>query len=400
MIRTLIALLPAGGRRRVTAHLTLTVVSVALRAAGVVMLVPLVAALFGAEPKTAWPWLAGLAIVTIAGWVVDTAAMRIGFDLGFGVLESGQDTVAEHLTDVRLTWFTSGHTATARQAVAASGPDLVGLIIYLVTPLIGAVLLPLAIGLALLPIAWQLGVAALVGVPILLLAFWASGRFSREADSVAADSNAELTERLIEFARTQHALRSARRVAPERSHVGEALAAQHGATVRLLLLQLPGQLVFGLASQLALILLAGTVVALTMRGELAVPEAIAVIVVIVRYLEPFTVLAELSPGVESTTGALRRIREVLEAPTVPAGSAALPRTAAQGAPEVELRGVSFGYDTATAVLADLISRSHRGRQRRSWVHRARARAQCSPCSRGCTSRAPARFWWTVKTSRS
>ncbi|SJN08917.1 Lipid A export ATP-binding/permease protein MsbA [Leucobacter sp. 7(1)] len=352
MIRTLIALLPAGSRRRVTAHLTLTVVSVALRAAGVVMLVPLVAALFGAEPKTAWPWLAGLAIVTIAGWVVDTAAMRIGFDLGFGVLESGQDTVAEHLTDVRLTWFTSGHTATARQAVAASGPDLVGLIIYLVTPLIGAVLLPLAIGLALLPIAWQLGVTALVGVPILLLAFWASGRFSREADSVAADSNAELTERLIEFARTQHALRSARRVAPERSHVGEALAAQHGATVRLLLLQLPGQLVFGLASQLALILLAGTVVVLTMRGGLAVPEAIAVIVVIVRYLEPFTVLAELSPGVESTTGALRRIREVLEAPTVPAGSAALPRTAAQAAPEVELRGVSFGYGTATAVLAD------------------------------------------------
>lgn len=369
MIRTLLALLPAGSRGRVAAHLTLTILGVALRAAGVVLLVPFVAALFSAEPGTAWPWLAALAAATVAGWAVDTGAARIGFDLGFGVLESGQHTVAERLAEVRLTWFTSAHTATARQAVAATGPDLVGLIIYLVTPLIGAVLLPVAIGLALLPIAWPLGVAALAGVPVLLLAFWAAGRFSRKADRVAEETHAELTERLIEFARAQQALRAARRAAPERSHVGAALAAQHGATVRLLLLQLPGQLVFGLASQLALILLAGTVVLLTVRGELAAPEAVALIVVIVRTLEPFTVLAELSPGVEATTGALRRIREVLVAPTVPAGTvvpagtavsagsggaglAAAP-TPVPAAPELELRGVRFAYeDDADPVLTD------------------------------------------------
>lgn len=351
MIRTFLALLPAGTRGRVTGYFALTVVSVLLRAAGVVLLVPLVAVLFSADPGTAWPWLGALAAATVAGWVVDSIAVRIGFDLGFGLLDSGQRTVAERLTDVRLTWFSSANTATARQAVAATGPDLVGIIIYLVTPLVGAVLLPLAIGIALLPIAWPLGLAAIGGVPILLTAFWAAGRLGRDADRVAADTNAALTERVLEFARTQQALRAARRVDPERSHVGDALAAQHGATIRLLFLQLPGQLVFGLASQLALILLAATVVVLTVQGTLSAPEAVALIVVIVRYLEPFTVLAELSPGVESTSGALRRIREVLEAPTDPAGTGRLGDHAFR-APKVELRNVNFGYgeDHATPVL--------------------------------------------------
>ncbi|MFC6236111.1 ATP-binding cassette domain-containing protein, partial [Leucobacter soli] len=184
------------------------------------------------------------------------------------------------------------------------------------------------------------------------------------------------------------ALRAARRVEPERSLAGAALAAQHGATMRLLLLQIPGQLIFGIASQAALLLLAGSTVMLTMRGELSIPAAIALIVVIVRYLEPFTVLAELSPGIETCIGALRRIREVLEAPVDSADSpartasvatsgetssetpdeildetsdergtatsstaggaarieaSAAPRIEPRIAPRIELRGIRFGY---------------------------------------------------------
>lgn len=343
MIRTLLALLPAGGGRRIGGHVALTVLGVLLRAAGAVVLVPLVAALFGAVPGAAWPWVGVLALVTAAGWAVDAAAVRRGFDLGFGLLETGQHAVADRITRIRSTWFTEENTANTRQAVAATGPDLVGLVIYLVSPLIGAVLLPIAIAVALLPIAWPLGLAALAGVPVLLGAFWLAGRLSRSADRAAADANNALTERIVEFARTQQALRAARRVDPERSQVGAALAAQHSATIRLLLLQLPGQLVFGIASQIALILLAGTVVALTLSGSLSAPEAVALIVVIVRYLEPFTVLAELSPGVEATIGTMRRISEVIDAPSDGSGAR---RHDVSAAPSIELRDVGFRYGDA------------------------------------------------------
>ncbi|RSM53213.1 iron ABC transporter permease [Amycolatopsis sp. WAC 01376] len=343
MIRTLLGLIPETKWTAFRRYVVLAVLSVLLRAAGVVLLVPLVGALFGAEPSDALPWLGVLAAVTAAGWAVDAVVGRLGFDLGFGVLDHAQHDVAEHLTNVRLSWLDSEHTRTARQAIAAGAPDLVGLVGYLLTPLIGAVLLPIAIALALLPVAWPLGVAALAGVPVLLGALQATGRITRRADRTAAETNTTLTERIVEFARTQQTLRAARRVEPARSHAGAALAAHHGATLRLLRLQIPGQVLFGIAGQLALVLLAGTTVLLATQGNLTVPEAIALIVVIARYLEPFTALGDLAPGIETATTTLGRIRTVLTAPVAPAGGAAPPAKA----PRIRFEDVGFRYAPGT-----------------------------------------------------
>ncbi|MFV8244143.1 ABC transporter ATP-binding protein [Mycolicibacterium peregrinum] len=352
MIRTLIALIPADRRSRVGVYATLTLVSVVIRAAGTVLLIPLVAALFSDAPRDALPWLGWLTAATVIGWIIDTATSRLGFDLGFALLDNTQHDVADRLPGIRMDWLggdNGANTANARQAIAATGPELVGMVVNLLTPLIGAILLPAAIGIALLFISVLLGFAALAGVVILLGAFWASGRLSRKADTVADETNRAFTERIIEFARTQQALRAARRVKPARSMVGDALAAQHGASMRLLLMQVPGQLLFSLASQLALLILAGMATVLTVRGDLGVPEAIAMIVVAARYLEPFTSLSELAPAIETTRASLGRIRAVLDAPVMATGSATLDTTAA---PRIEFEGVSFGYGT-TPVLKDV-----------------------------------------------
>ncbi|RFU86351.1 ABC transporter ATP-binding protein [Streptomyces triticagri] len=340
MIRSLLWLLPADRRSRAAAYAVLALLSVLLRAGGVVLLVPLVRELFGADPAAALPWLGALTAVTAVGWVVDTAAARLGFDLGFALLDGVQHDVADRLTRVRLSWLAAGNVPTARSAIASGGPELVGMFANLLTPLIGAVLLPAAIAVALVPVAWQLGLAAAAGVPVLLGALWASGRITRRADALAAETNSALTERLVEFAGTQQALRAARRVEPARSHVGRALEQQHGSTMRLLLLQVPGQVLFGLAGQAALVALAGVAAVLTVRGDLTAPEAVALIVVVVRYLEPFTTLAELAPAVETIRSTLDRIRSVLTAPTTPAGTAAPGR---DGAPRLQLENVHFAY---------------------------------------------------------
>lgn len=293
------------------------------------------------------------AAATVAGWVLDAVTARIGIELGFAVLNHTQHDVADRLPVVRLDWFTAENTATARQAIAATGPELVGLVVNLVTPLTSAILLPAVIALALLPISWQLGVAALAGVPLLLGALWASAAFARRADTAADKANTALTERIIEFARTQQALRAARRVEPARSLVGNALASQHTATMRLLGMQIPGQLLFSIASQLALIVLAGTTAALTITGTLTVPEAIALIVVMVRYLEPFTAVSELAPALESTRATLGRIGSVLTAPVMVAGSG----TWRDGAvvPRIEFDDVAFGYDGGSGPVLDGVS---------------------------------------------
>lgn len=351
MIRTWLGLVPADRRAKVVAYAVLAVLSVVVRAAAAVLLVPLVGALFS-EPHRALAWLGWLTAATVTGWVIDTATARIGFELGFAVLDHSQHDVADRLPGVRLDWFTAEHTATARQAIAATGPELVGLVVNLLTPLISAILLPAAIAVALLPISWQLGVAALGGVPLLLGALWASARLARRADAAADEANSALTERIIEFARTQQALRAARRVEPARSLVGDALAAQHGATMRLLSMQVPGQLLFSLASQLSLILLAGATAALTVNQTVTVPEAIALIVVIVRYLEPFTTISELAPALESTRATLGRIRSVLTAPLTNSGPATPPAAAV---PRIEFDDVAFRYSGGGAPVLDGVS---------------------------------------------
>jgi ATP-binding cassette, subfamily B, bacterial IrtB/YbtQ len=353
MIRTWIGLVPADRRGNVVAYAVLAMVSVVVRAVGTVLLVPLVGALFSDAPQRALGWLGWLTAATAAGWVIDTVTARIGFDLGFAVLDHTQHDVADRLPDVRLEWFSSENTATARQAIAATGPELVGLAVNLLTPLLTAVLLPAAIGVALLPVSWQLGLAALGGVPVMLGALWASARLARRADRAAAQANTALTERIIEFARTQQALRAARRVEPARSLVGDALAAQHGATMRLLGMQVPGQLLFSLASQLALILFAGATTALTLSGTLTVPESIALIVVIARYLEPFTSISELAPALESTRATLDGIRSVLSAPLMAAGTQA--RRTHHDAPRIEFDDVAFSYGGASAPVLDGVS---------------------------------------------
>lgn len=353
MIRTWLSLVPADRRATVVRYAALALLSVVVRAVATVLLVPLVGALFSGAPHRALVWLGWLTAATALGWVLDTVTARIGFDLGFAVLDHSQHDVADRLPGVRLDWFTAESTATARQAIAATGPELVGLVVNLLTPLSSAVLLPAAIALALLPISWQLGVAALGGVPLLLGALWASARLARRADSAAAEANTALTERIIEFARTQQALRAARRVEPARSLVGDALDTQHGATMRLLSWQVPGQLLFSLASQLSLILLAGATTALTVDQTLTVPQAVALIVVIVRYLEPYTTISELAPALESTRATLDRIRSVLSAPLVITGAAALPDPGA--APRIEFDGVAFSYGGAGAPVLDGVS---------------------------------------------
>ena len=352
MIRTWLSLVPADRRRAVLGYVVLAVVSVLLRAVATVLLVPLLGALFGPDPQQALGWLGWLTAATLAGWAVDTATARLGFELGFGVLDRAQHDLADRLPSVRLDWLTADNTATARQAIAATGPELVGLVTNLLTPLLTATLLPAAIAIALLGVSWQLGLAALAGVPLLLGALWSASRLSRRADATADAANTALTERIIEFARTQQALRAARRVEPERSLVGGALAAQHGASMRLLLMLIPGQLVFSLASQAALILLAGATTALTLAGTLSVAEAVALIVVIVRYLDPFTTLAELAPALESTRATLARIRTVLTAPALNvAGGAA---AGGGAAPRIEFDGVSFGYGgSGSSVLSGI-----------------------------------------------
>ncbi|MCX2932044.1 ABC transporter ATP-binding protein [Mycobacterium sp. CVI_P3] len=352
MIGTLIRLIPAHLRGQLGTYVVLSLISVTLRAASALLLVPLLAALFGPHPATAWPWVGALTAVTVGGWIVDMTLARIGFGIGFTLADTTQHAMANRLTETPLRWFTADNTAVARQAIAASAPDLVGFVANLLSPFIGALLLPAAITIGLFFISWQVGVAAVIALPFLLGALAASQRLVRAADAADASAHSALTERLVEFARTQHALRASRRVTAARSQTGEAITAVRGATLRLLLFQIPGQLLFSVASQIALILLAGTITTLALQGQLGAPAAVALVIVLVRFLEPFTVLADLSGALESSRGMLERLNTVTTAPHDEKSRRSPLASGESRPPRIEFRSVGFGYQ-GSEVLKDV-----------------------------------------------
>jgi ATP-binding cassette subfamily B protein IrtB len=352
MIRSLLRSIPAQARRQVTTYVALSLISVILRAASALLLVPLLVALFGPQPADAWPWVGVLTAVTTGGWVIDMILARIGFAIGFTLADTTQHTMASRLTETPLRWFTADNTAVARQAIAASAPDLVGFVANLLSPFIGALLLPAAITIGLFFVSWQVGLAAAIALPFMLAALAASQRLVRKADAADAAAHSALTERLVEFARTQQALRASRRVTAARSQTGEAISVVRGATLRLLLFGIPGQLLFSVASQIALILLAGTITTLALQGHLGAPAAVALAIVMVRFLEPFTVLADLSGAIESSRGLLERLNTVTTAP-LDKTSASSPGPGSESrAPRIEFRSVGFGYQDSE-VLKDV-----------------------------------------------
>ncbi len=96
-----------------------------------------------------------------------------------------------------------------------------------------------------------------------------------------------------------------------------------------------------------------TTTALTVTHRLSVPAAIALIVVIARYLEPFTTISELAPALEGTRATLDRIRAVLTAPVMDAGTATL--RVRNSAPCIEFDNVEFSYDGASAPVLFCVS---------------------------------------------
>ncbi|WP_219508458.1 ABC transporter ATP-binding protein [Nonomuraea ceibae] len=349
----------AGDRAAVVRYLVLLVVSAAVRAGAVLTLVPLLGALFSAGPGAAAGWIALLAALVAAGWAADRAVAAAGFAIGFELLSGMEARVVDRLQRIPLGWFTAGRRAEAQRALTSSGRELCQGVAHLLTPVAGALITPPLIGAGLLLVAWPLGLVALAAAPVLLGAMWASGRCLRAADDAYTAASAEAGQRVIELAQAQPALRAAGRTGVRGTAVGRALDRQRSAALRLIGFSLPGQVLFGLATQAALLGLVATAVVLGVTGELGGAQVVALVIVAVRFAEPFATLAELSPAMEALRGTLTRVRSVLDAPVLGADAPA-PVVPDPGAPALELRDVRFGHEPGRDVLAGVSFTVERG----------------------------------------
>jgi ATP-binding cassette subfamily B protein IrtB len=330
-------LVPDEARRHIAPYLIFTVAAALARAASALLLVPLLGALFTAGAGATLPWLAALAVAVALGWLAETRLILRAFDLGFAVANRMNHRLIDQFLAVPIGEFGAKQQSEAKRAVSGSVSELFAAFVNLGGQVGISLLLPMLIGIGLLFVAWPLGVVTLIAAPILLAALLSGARLLRKAETAFAAAAEDVTERTDEFAKAQLVLRAAGRAGLDGTPLGEAIDRQRRTGLRLLGLTIPGTLTFTIAFQAVLIALVAVIAYLFAAGTADAVMAVALIVVITRYLEAFRTLSDLFPALETVRGAWRRTADSFALPVLARAEA----DAAPRHPAVKFRNVGF-----------------------------------------------------------
>ena len=335
-------------RAAVTRYVVGAIIAVVVRAAVLLLLIPLLDALFSGSSGEVWVWLAAVVGAVVVSWWAEQHLVTVGFTIGFDLLTGVEEQVRVRLEAMRPDWFDANRRAEVQQTLVSAGHELCTSFVYVVTPAVSAIGSTFLVSLGLFWLDPLLAATALCGWLLVAAALTISGRLQRFADDSFAAASNEAGSRIVEFTRSQRLLRASGRTAGAESELGIALNRQRRAALRLVGWTVPGNLLFTLAYQLMLVGLIATTVYLFIDDALSTGEAVALAVVLVRLLEPFVTLAELAPAIELLRAALRRIRRFLDVPTLVEPERSAERDAS--APALEFRGVSFAYPGGPLVL--------------------------------------------------
>lgn len=328
---------------------TLAAAAVICEAGATLALIPFLIALAAGDSR-AWLWLAVLALAVAGTWVFGRRAQSTALDIGFDLLAGIQTTLADRLPRMPVSWLAT-RSARAVSSLSGIGPDLVGAVGYLYLPLISAFALPPLLGLALLiggiGAGWgpYLGMAALAGALCTVGAWQAAIAIGKNADKAAERATHAVGERALEVASQQRTLRTCAR-SGDAGLMAKDVKTEKSATLRLILMQIPAQIVFSLASQASLLAII-VVGAIQWRAGVIEPGAmIALIVIAVRLLEPITQLTTLSATVGRIGSVVADLNELLTSPLTEVGSPS------PTPPAVSISHVTHGYGSNDAVVHD------------------------------------------------
>ncbi|KQC36577.1 ABC transporter ATP-binding protein [Frankia sp. ACN1ag] len=302
------------------------------------VLVPLLTALIDGHPATAAWWLIPLTAAAAAGWCAHYYLGSRALRLSSAWRRALYARLGDKLLTLPLGWF-DGPSASQVPQLIIGDVARVATTVFLAEALIGAVLTPVTIGVFMLGFDWRLGLAALLAVPIVLVAVSIGSRLTERTEAANHAATVEAGSRLVEFAGAQPTLRATGSTAAGRAALDEALAAQHRAARREIVGSLPGEYLGALGIQLAFTALFLAGLALVTHHHLSPTRMIVLVVLGISLLRPLDALVGLSAAVRSAQASAQRIDELLAVEPLP--EPVTGRRIDQGG--IELTDVHFAY---------------------------------------------------------
>ncbi|MEO3753007.1 ABC transporter ATP-binding protein [Streptomyces sp. B6B3] len=317
MIRTLLRVLGheyARPVRRTVALMTTTAIAEGLSYA---LLVPVLRALFGDTPGDAWPWLAAFGAAVACYAVLRYSSDLSGFRAGTTLLHGMYHRIGDHLARLPIGWYTARRVGEVSVLASQGVLQSMSVIAHLLAPYVSACVTPLTIVVVMLALNWQMGLAALIAVPVVAAIQSWTGRSMAIHDTERAERDHEATGRVIEFLQAQPVLRAGGRTAERFRLLDDSLSELQRASRRGTVSALPGVLGLALTVQVVFtgLLVLGTYLAL--GGNIGAAELLAILVLAARGADPLLSLTDIAGKLRGARSELARLDAVLRAEPLP-----------------------------------------------------------------------------------
>lgn len=312
------------------------------------LLVPILDAVLRPEPDlaAAAPWLLAGAIGAVVYWALTAIASPVGFAASMELAEQLRLRTMDHVTTLPLGWFTGDRKAQLARVVTTDSGNIGQLAVVIGAPAISATLVPATIVAVAFAVDWRMALLLLAIAPVACVTLRRAGRVAAIADAELEAAATEIAGRAIELGQAQPVLRAAGHGETGGTRMRTALEA-HRETYRRGLrsvmvpdLTYTAVVVAGLVAALALD------AHLLLSGELALAEAVALLVLAARFLEPLGALIELVGALRAMDNAIARVAALLDTPALPTADDPVRRL---GDASVELRDVTFAYGSRPAL---------------------------------------------------
>ncbi|GGO10044.1 ABC transporter ATP-binding protein [Microbispora rosea subsp. aerata] len=317
MIRMLLRVLGpeyARAMRRTVALMTVTAIAEGLSYA---LLVPVLRELFGDTPSNAVPWLigfgAGVAVCAVLRYMSELSGFRVGTTLLRGMYYR----LGDHLARLPIGWY--GRDRVGEVSVMASRGLLQAMSVaaHLLGPFVSAMVTPLTIVAVMIAFNWQLGLAALLGAPIVaLIQIW-TARSIASTDAARHERDKEASGRVIEYLQAQPVLRVGGRTGERFTLLDNALKEVQRAARRTVLSALPGIVGMTLTVQAIFTALLVLGAYLVLGGTIGAAEILTILVLAARCAEPLLSLSEMGGKLRAARAQLARLDTVLRTEPLP-----------------------------------------------------------------------------------
>ncbi len=350
MIRDLMAIMGPEHRRSVRVYLGWLAGYAVLQGLAMASLVPVLQALLSGTPGDAWTWLPVTAVIVVLACVAGYQQAMKGFALSLVTLTSLHTRLGDHVASLPLGWFSSEKVGRLSRSATGGTLMVTSVTAHLLTPVATGTVTPATVAVAMFFFDWRLAVAMVLCAPALYLIHrWAAAAVGRSEERTDAAS-ALAGSRVVEFARTQQALRAFGRTTDGYPPLDDAIEQQSKAWGGMLATTAPRLLASGLAAQLAFVALIAVGVSLASSGSIDPVVLVALLALAARFTWPLGELAGQSGTLRMAANDLRRLAAIFdEKPLVE------PVRSRPGAVpgEVALTGVTFGYRPGEPVLRDV-----------------------------------------------